>query len=212
MCREPSKFITPSSRFWKQGHPEKDRVTKAYKESMSRVPCRYVGNHHSCAFLFTSLVSYFQKSLEKDRSRPLCPFGRDCFYQHRYDDGAPYIFKSGTSTCMRVSHAQSSCPLTDQSRSNILRSCNHPGTRYSMNLSNSHLLQSVDGVFLTEWEYSQCHRLPTPTLWRIQWATVDREGFYKVNPVSASNSIFSGKLWTIWDLLFLFRMTPWHTH
>ena len=42
MCRVPTNFITPSSKFWKAGTREKDNVVKAYKESMSRVPCRCV--------------------------------------------------------------------------------------------------------------------------------------------------------------------------
>ncbi|KAJ3567348.1 hypothetical protein NP233_g6419 [Leucocoprinus birnbaumii] len=84
MCREPSKFITPSSHFWKHGHPEKDRLIQAYKDSMSRIPCRYL-----------------QKSLQKDRSQPLCPFGRDCFYQHHDDEGTPYIFSYGVDVGMR---------------------------------------------------------------------------------------------------------------
>jgi len=40
MCRSSSRFITPSSKFWKEGTQEKDGVTQAYKESMARVPCR----------------------------------------------------------------------------------------------------------------------------------------------------------------------------
>ncbi|KAF9453513.1 hypothetical protein P691DRAFT_658377 [Macrolepiota fuliginosa MF-IS2] len=86
MCREPSKFITPSSRFWRHGHPEKERVTKAYKESMARVSCRY-----------------FQRSRQMGKTQPLCPFGKDCFYQHLNDDGTPHIFKNGADVCMRVS-------------------------------------------------------------------------------------------------------------
>ena len=42
MCRASTNFITPSSKFWKAGTKEKDETIKAYRESMSRVPCRYV--------------------------------------------------------------------------------------------------------------------------------------------------------------------------
>jgi len=54
-------------------------------------------------------------SLQKDKSRPLCPFGKDCFYQHRHDDGTPHVFKNGTSVCMRVSRPRLPCPPIDQS-------------------------------------------------------------------------------------------------
>lgn len=40
MCRTSSKFITPSSRFWKEGQEGKLKAIKAYKESMARVPCK----------------------------------------------------------------------------------------------------------------------------------------------------------------------------
>ncbi|KDR65729.1 hypothetical protein GALMADRAFT_162397 [Galerina marginata CBS 339.88] len=84
MCRAPSKFITPSSRFLKEGTVEKATVTQAYKESMARVPCRY-----------------FQKSMQKNKDKPICPYGKDCFYQHLKEDGTPYIFKDGVDVCMR---------------------------------------------------------------------------------------------------------------
>ncbi|KAF8909415.1 hypothetical protein CPB84DRAFT_1843201 [Gymnopilus junonius] len=92
MCRTPSKFITPSSRFWKDGTPEKAAVMQAYMDSMARVPCRY-----------------FQKSLQKNKDKPLCPYGKDCFYQHLKEDGTPHVFKDGVDVCMsryRQSHYQ----------------------------------------------------------------------------------------------------------
>ena len=42
MCRAPSKYITPSSIFYKHGDARKDSVVNAYKESMARVPCKSV--------------------------------------------------------------------------------------------------------------------------------------------------------------------------
>ncbi|KIM44986.1 hypothetical protein M413DRAFT_9184 [Hebeloma cylindrosporum] len=84
MCRASSNFITPSSQFWKHGTEEKTKVVKAYKDSMARVPCRY-----------------FQKSLQKNKDKPLCPYGKDCFYQHLNLDGTPYIFKDGVDASMR---------------------------------------------------------------------------------------------------------------
>jgi len=88
MCRAPSKFITPCSRFWKDGEEGKERVIEAYKQSMSRVPCRY-----------------FQDSKAKNPKKPFCRFGRDCFYQHLNDDGTKYVFKDGVDVCMKI-HSQ----------------------------------------------------------------------------------------------------------
>ncbi|KAF9557323.1 hypothetical protein CPC08DRAFT_668777 [Agrocybe pediades] len=85
MCRAPSRFITPSSQFWKDGTPEKITITEAYKDSMARVPCRY-----------------FQKSLRRNKEQPLCPYGKDCFYKHENDDGTLYVFEEGVDVCMRV--------------------------------------------------------------------------------------------------------------
>ncbi|KAF8631909.1 hypothetical protein AX15_002166 [Amanita polypyramis BW_CC] len=82
MCRSPSRFITPSSRFWKEGEEGKAKVVLAYKESMSRVPCRY-----------------FQETKKK---KPFCPFGKDCFYQHINDDGTKYVFRDGVDVCMKI--------------------------------------------------------------------------------------------------------------
>ncbi|KAF8957455.1 glucanotransferase domain of glycogen debranching enzyme-domain-containing protein [Flammula alnicola] len=84
MCRTPSKFITPASKFWREGTPEKARVVLAYKESMGRVDCRY-----------------FQKSLVKNKNRPMCPYGKDCFYQHRKEDGSVHEFRDGVEVAMR---------------------------------------------------------------------------------------------------------------
>ncbi|KIJ55257.1 hypothetical protein M422DRAFT_123155, partial [Sphaerobolus stellatus SS14] len=75
MCRTKTKFIVPSSMFYKQGDPRKVLVIQKYKDSMARVPCRY-----------------FSRSSPTDR---FCPFGRDCFYQHRNPDGTPYVFQDG---------------------------------------------------------------------------------------------------------------------
>ncbi|EPQ56445.1 hypothetical protein GLOTRDRAFT_115698 [Gloeophyllum trabeum ATCC 11539] len=76
-CRVESRFITPSSVYYPEGHPGKEHAIQKYKESMARVPCRY-----------------FQKSPASDR---FCPFGRDCFYQHQNDDGSPYVFDKGVA-------------------------------------------------------------------------------------------------------------------
>ncbi|KAJ3501668.1 hypothetical protein NLJ89_g9235 [Agrocybe chaxingu] len=84
MCRSASKFITPSSKFWKDGTPEKEKVVQNYKDSMARVPCRY-----------------FQKSLQKNKRKPICPYGKDCFYQHVMEDGTPFVFKEGVDESMR---------------------------------------------------------------------------------------------------------------
>lgn len=84
MCRAPSAFVTPSSVFYQSGD-KKEQVMRAYKESMARVGCRY-----------------FIESKLRDKQKPFCPFGRDCFYQHLNDDGTPYVFREGVKACMRV--------------------------------------------------------------------------------------------------------------
>ncbi|KAF7370748.1 hypothetical protein MSAN_00708100 [Mycena sanguinolenta] len=73
MCRGSSKFIIPSSKFYPQGEA-KDAALARYMDSMKRVPCKH-----------------FQKSLASGRGTPFCPFGKDCFYQHRNPDGTDYI-------------------------------------------------------------------------------------------------------------------------
>ncbi|KAJ3711198.1 hypothetical protein C8R42DRAFT_596160 [Lentinula raphanica] len=86
MCRTPSKFITPSSLFYKHDDPRKTQTISAYKDSMARVPCRY-----------------FVESKTKSK-KLFCPFGKDCFYQHLNDDGTPYTFADGVEASMRVNH------------------------------------------------------------------------------------------------------------
>ncbi|PCH44244.1 hypothetical protein WOLCODRAFT_138851 [Wolfiporia cocos MD-104 SS10] len=81
LCRAPSKFVTPSSKFYPEGHPEKTATIERYKASMARVPCRHfykspVGNRH-------------------------CPFGKDCFYKHLNEDGTPYVFETGIEDTAR---------------------------------------------------------------------------------------------------------------
>lgn len=44
--------------------------------------------------------SYFQQSKPTKR---FCPFGRDCFYQHRNEGGTAYVFPDGVDHYMRVS-------------------------------------------------------------------------------------------------------------
>lgn len=85
MCRAPSKFITPSSIFYKHTDPKKELAISAYKESMARVPCRYF--------------------VQSKAHRPFCPFGKDCFYQHLNDDGTPHVFSQGVDESMRIASA-----------------------------------------------------------------------------------------------------------
>ncbi|KAJ7504530.1 hypothetical protein B0H11DRAFT_1710324 [Mycena galericulata] len=84
MCRQPAKFIIPSSKFHPHGEA-KDAVIARYMESMARVPCRH-----------------FQRSLSTTPPRPFCPFGKDCFYQHRNLDGSEHVTDQGVDACMRV--------------------------------------------------------------------------------------------------------------
>lgn len=85
MCRAPSRFITPSSKFWADGSTEKQKTVESYRESMRRVQCRF-----------------FQKSIRKDRL--ICPFGNECFYQHKKPDGTIHVFRDGVEDSMRVRH------------------------------------------------------------------------------------------------------------
>lgn len=71
----------PSSIFYMQDDPRKVAVVENYKQSMSRVPCRY-----------------FVESTPENR---FCPFGKDCFYQHLNEDGTPYVFTEGVDAMMR---------------------------------------------------------------------------------------------------------------
>jgi len=72
-CRTPSKLITPSSVFYPSGDPRKNAMIESYKASMARMSCKY-----------------FERS-----TRRYCPFGRDCFYQHKNRDGTTYVFPFG---------------------------------------------------------------------------------------------------------------------
>lgn len=58
-----------------------------------------------CGILSSSSVlthdcRHFETSPSYDR---FCPFGKDCFYQHRNADGTPYVFAHGVEHNMRVS-------------------------------------------------------------------------------------------------------------
>ncbi|KAF8269843.1 hypothetical protein EI94DRAFT_1573130 [Lactarius quietus] len=81
-CRTLSKFVIPSSHFYPNGHPGKAAALERYKASLQRIPCRY--------FAASSPDSRF------------CPFGRDCMYQHKNEDGTPYVFNKGVEFHMPV--------------------------------------------------------------------------------------------------------------
>lgn len=99
MCRAPSRFITPSSNFYKQGEQGKEQVMTHYRESMKRVPCRQVYPVICLPFCLSRFGRYFQKSLS---STPFCPFGKDCFYLHANTDGSEHVFTDGVDECMKV--------------------------------------------------------------------------------------------------------------
>ncbi|KAI0026973.1 hypothetical protein K488DRAFT_14038, partial [Vararia minispora EC-137] len=82
-CRVLSDFVFPSSHYYPHGHPGKDAALKRYKDSVSRVPCKY-----------------FQESPVEDR---YCPFGRDCLFQHHNSDGTLYVFPNGVAHYMPAS-------------------------------------------------------------------------------------------------------------
>ncbi|RDB20803.1 E3 ubiquitin-protein ligase makorin-1 [Hypsizygus marmoreus] len=83
MCRANSRYIIPSSRFWRDGQEGKEQVVQKYKESMRKVPCKH-----------------FVESTTKDPKKPMCPFGKDCFYLHKNDDGSLHVFKNGAEASM----------------------------------------------------------------------------------------------------------------
>ncbi|CAK5267607.1 unnamed protein product [Mycena citricolor] len=86
-CRQSARHIIPSSKFYAQGQEEKDVAMARYLASMNRIPCRY-----------------FQRSLATKSGRPSCPFGKDCFYQHRNLDGTPHKFSEGHNPHNRADH------------------------------------------------------------------------------------------------------------
>ncbi|KZT59091.1 hypothetical protein CALCODRAFT_215166 [Calocera cornea HHB12733] len=57
----------------------------AYKASMARVPCRY-----------------FARSLAMNPPRPYCPYGKDCFYDHKLPTGDVHVFPHGADYYMTV--------------------------------------------------------------------------------------------------------------
>lgn len=85
ICRSSSKFVTPSSIFYKSGDSRKDAVINRYKENMKRVKCRY-----------------FEGS---PLGRRYCPFGKDCFYKHANEDGTEHMFDHDYEQHLRVSDA-----------------------------------------------------------------------------------------------------------
>ncbi|KAG8902036.1 hypothetical protein FRB99_004860 [Tulasnella sp. 403] len=82
MCRAPSRYITPSSLFFKEGDPRKTKAIETYKASMGKVSCKY-----------------FERSLPGRRS---CPYGDDCFYKHEEEEGKRYMFNHGVDQMMDV--------------------------------------------------------------------------------------------------------------
>ncbi|EJU03864.1 hypothetical protein DACRYDRAFT_94059 [Dacryopinax primogenitus] len=85
VCRVKSRFVTPSSQFYPEGHPKKQEMVAAYKASMARVPCRY-----------------FASSLQRNPPRPYCPYGRECFYEHKLPTGEVHEFPHGADYYMTV--------------------------------------------------------------------------------------------------------------
>ncbi|CAE7205084.1 unnamed protein product [Rhizoctonia solani] len=78
VCRAPSKFITPSSRFSPKDSPERERCVKGYKATLGKIPCRLVTYFVSRILkLILSVMSY-----------------------HQNDDGTPYTFSLGADEMM----------------------------------------------------------------------------------------------------------------
>jgi len=62
-CRVHSSYIIPSD-IWVEDKKEKEKLIEKYKNKMSQLPCKYF-----------------------DRGNGTCPFGRHCFYLHKFEDG-----------------------------------------------------------------------------------------------------------------------------
>ncbi|KAG8769006.1 hypothetical protein FRC12_005222 [Ceratobasidium sp. 428] len=80
VCRAPSKFITPSSRFTPKDSPERERCVEGYKAALGKITCKYFASSPS--------------------DKRFCPYGKDCFYQHLNSDGTKHIFKDGVDAMM----------------------------------------------------------------------------------------------------------------
>jgi E3 ubiquitin-protein ligase makorin len=94
ICRTSSRFVTPSSIFFKSGDRRKEVVINKYKDNLKRIKCRYFEN--------------------SPPHRRYCPFGRDCFYKHEGLDGKDYVFEHdfteheyvGICCCLKFNIAQ----------------------------------------------------------------------------------------------------------
>jgi E3 ubiquitin-protein ligase makorin len=82
-CRTQSHYVVPSSVFYREGDPKKERTITTYKETLARTPCRR-----------------FEENLRL-RGRAFCPFGRDCFYRHLDEDGTVHVFEQGIEETMQ---------------------------------------------------------------------------------------------------------------
>ncbi|KAG8708662.1 hypothetical protein FRC08_018776 [Ceratobasidium sp. 394] len=80
VCRAPSKFITPSSRFTPKDSPEREQCVKGYKATLGGIPCKYF--------------------IASPPEKRFCPYGKDCFYQHLNDDGTTHVFREGVEAMM----------------------------------------------------------------------------------------------------------------
>ncbi|KAI0820800.1 hypothetical protein BC628DRAFT_1329536 [Trametes gibbosa] len=100
MCRTSSRFVTPSTFFYAEGHPMKTLVIEKYKASMARVKCKY-----------------FEKSRPHNR---FCPFGKECFYKHENADGTLFVFEHGAAYYMEVSVTEPRSPSLAFKSSNHL--------------------------------------------------------------------------------------------
>lgn len=102
MCRSPSKFITPSSKFFAHGSTLKDRAIAQYMESMARVPCKYFQHSLRKAQGELRRRSAGATDIREQDLEPFCPFGKDCFYQHLNEDGSVFVFENGVDKNMKV--------------------------------------------------------------------------------------------------------------
>ncbi|KAK4684752.1 E3 ubiquitin-protein ligase makorin, partial [Tremellales sp. Uapishka_1] len=86
LCRQPSKYVFPSSLFWEKGQ-RKDAIEKNYLIIVGKVPCKYL-----------------ERGIK--HGKPFCPYGDDCHYSHMIN-GIKHKFDKGASellSYMRGSH------------------------------------------------------------------------------------------------------------
>jgi hypothetical protein len=88
----------PSAQFSRKGSSNRE-IQSQHGASTMPVSCTL---ENCCTYTDHLLPVYRRYFQETKSTKPLCPFGRDCFYKHVNDDGTTHIFEEGVEKCMRV--------------------------------------------------------------------------------------------------------------